>query len=339
LNILSALKTLDFPRRTGPVRKWCMAVSVMLGLALASLHLDGQAQAADRVKVVAEAGKGFGRIVMTFSKLPKYQVRVTNGVMILAFERSIEADARSISRILSDYVIISRLDPDGKALRFALAQPVKVNTIEAGERLFIDLLPRTWVGMAPSLPPKVIADLARRAKRLAKQTRASARLKALKESKYKMKARVAEFPSFSRIQFDWNQMVEASLSRKGNEVTVLFDQLTRPDIGRLKADPPQFVTSVTSKLTDDGLKLTLKIKPGSDVRGFREGNAYVVDVAGIAVLPAQKTSGVSPQGKLIAKLTGQKIKGQNNRTEQVQIKSQKAQGVNTPKPQFVEPEK
>ena len=47
------------------------------------------------------------------------------------------------------YVSAARRDPDGKGIRIALARKVTMNSMAAGERLFVDLLPDTWTGLAP----------------------------------------------------------------------------------------------------------------------------------------------------------------------------------------------
>ena len=58
----------------------------------------------------------------------------------------------------------ARRDPDGSAIRLSLARRVTVNTMTAGERVFIDLLPDTWTGAPPSLPAEVIRELSERAR-------------------------------------------------------------------------------------------------------------------------------------------------------------------------------
>ena len=180
---------------------------------------------------------------------------------------------------LPEFVVIGRADPDGKALRFALAQNVRVNTMEAGEQLFIDLLPQGWQGVAPGLPPEVVAELARRAADVERAAEIEARRKALETSKYKLRIHVGQQPTFSRIVFDWGAKVGVQLSRKGNVITVAFDQLAKPPMGRLKSDPPRYVKSSRAYFDDEGLKIDLTIDKDSDVRGFREENTYVVDIS------------------------------------------------------------
>ena len=76
-----------------------------------------------------------------------------------------------VSNAAPDYVGAARRDPDGTGLRLALSRKVTVNSMAAGERLFIDLLPDNWTGVAPGLPQDVIEDLAKRARDAEKQLR------------------------------------------------------------------------------------------------------------------------------------------------------------------------
>jgi hypothetical protein len=65
---------------------------------------------------------------------------------------------------LPSYLTIGRVDPDRKGVRFGLRSTVSVHSMEAGEKLFIDMLPAGWQGLPPALPPSVVAELTQRAK-------------------------------------------------------------------------------------------------------------------------------------------------------------------------------
>ena len=54
--------------------------------------------------------------------------------------------------------------PTASAIRLSLARRVTINTMTAGERVFVDLLPDSWSGPPPALPPEVIRELAERAR-------------------------------------------------------------------------------------------------------------------------------------------------------------------------------
>src|SRR4029077_18014414 len=69
------------------------------------------------------------------------------------------------------YIGAARRDPDGKAVRIALAPRVTMNSMAAGDRLYGDLLPDSWSGLPPGLPREVIEELARRARDAEKKLR------------------------------------------------------------------------------------------------------------------------------------------------------------------------
>ena len=52
---------------------------------------------------------------------------------------------------LKEYVSAARRDPDGTAVRLALTRKVTINSMAAGEKLFVDLLPENWAGLPPGL--------------------------------------------------------------------------------------------------------------------------------------------------------------------------------------------
>ena len=247
-------------------------------MAVACLATTVSAQLNTDLMVTTESD-GYARMILTFPTLPGYKVQVVSGVLVLEFDDAISTVLDDTTVKSPEFIVVGRRDPDGKALRFALAQNVRVNTMEAGEQLFIDLLPQNWQGVAPGLPPEVVAELARRAEAAEKAAEIEARRRALENSKYRLRIHVGQQPTFSRIVFDWGAKVGVKLSRKGNVITVAFDQLAKPPMGRLKSDPPRYVEAAKSYFDDEGLKIDLTVNKDSDVRGFREENTYVVDIS------------------------------------------------------------
>jgi len=139
-------------------------VAIVTILAVLTPHVS---LAQEKVQLLATSEDGFGRLIMTFPArhdLPPYQLHFENGVLAIEFEEAIQLALPDVAVTLPDYVSIARVDPDRKGLRIGLRTGFNVNRIEAGERLFIDLMPLTWQGLPPSLPSSVITDLATRAK-------------------------------------------------------------------------------------------------------------------------------------------------------------------------------
>ncbi len=253
---------------------------ILLLFAALITYLPITAQAEITAQVSVKAEKGYGRIVLRFFERPSYRVKISDGVLIISFNEVINLKIEQFMKPLSEYFTVGRADPDGKSYRFALTQKMKLHTIEAGERLFIDLLPETWVGLPPSLPQNVIDELSAMARIDDEEKRKMVRRQAFQKSKIILKVRVGQYPTFSRLVFDWREKVGVKVSRSGNILNIQFDKLIRSDISRLKVDPPKFVTGAKSKLTDRGLEVDIILNEGANIRAFREGFAYVVDVSG-----------------------------------------------------------
>ena len=137
-----------------------MAMSLLVALSV-------PAWAADKAQLFVTAEQGFGRMILSFPglyEMPPHQVKVDNGVLAVTFSEPIDIVLPDVTKILPDYISVARVDPDGRGVRFALRTKLNFNPMEAGEKLFLDLMPPTWQGMPPALPPEIVADLARRAR-------------------------------------------------------------------------------------------------------------------------------------------------------------------------------
>ncbi|MER2248970.1 hypothetical protein ABS772_03475 [Methylorubrum podarium] len=111
----------------------------------------------------AQPPEGYGRIVLTFDEPVAVKARLSGAILVLSFGESVGAGPERIAAGMPDFVAVVRRDPDGSALRLALQRPYRINVQDAGEQVFIDLLPENWKGFLPPLPIEVVADLARRA--------------------------------------------------------------------------------------------------------------------------------------------------------------------------------
>src|ERR1700731_1742244 len=135
------------------------ALFCLAGFAAPGSADDGPVKAT----LAAFVNDGYARLVFDMSEYDDASVRLANNVLVITFNRPIDVSIDRLALQIPDYVGAARRDPDGKGIRVALSQQVKVNATPAAEKYFIDLLPASWSGQPPSLPPEVIADLARRA--------------------------------------------------------------------------------------------------------------------------------------------------------------------------------
>ena len=224
--------------------------------------------------------KNFGRLVLTFDRLPTYKSELASGVFVLSFDETVNANVDKLPVKAAGYVAIARRDPDGRAFRFALSRTYKVNLMEAGKQLFIDILPANWQGLFPGLPDEVIKALAKKAAEAEARALEEARQRKATKVSFALKVRLARHPTFTRIVFDWNKFVKVDLSRSGKKVLLKFDQKAKADLTRLNVDPPPFLKSAKTEKQDKGMAIVLMVDKAADVRGFREGLSYVVDLSG-----------------------------------------------------------
>ncbi|OJJ11079.1 hypothetical protein BKI51_14420 [Alphaproteobacteria bacterium AO1-B] len=262
----------------------CLQVAVLLVAALVSLTVPASISLADTLEPVeleVSQEQGFGRIVLTFKDrtlLPTYDAVITGGVLRISFQDPIDVNVDDVPLDLSDYVTIARRDPDGAAIRFALKTQYQINTLEAGEKLFIDILPMTWSGLPPGLPDDVVRELAKRAEEAMRKVRAleQARLKAQEGPQVTL--HVGEHPTFTRLVFDWSIKFDTAFVRENDIIKLTFNHPAQLDISHLRTHLPPGVIDATSFLDKGKLKFLMRVEPSVDIRAFREEQTYVIDV-------------------------------------------------------------
>ena len=137
------------------------------------------------------------------------EVTTAGSILVIRFKQPVDIPVDAIADAVPDYVGSARRDPDGSAIRLSLARRVTVNTMSAGERVFVDLLPDSWTGPPPSLPAEVIRELAERA-RAAERALRLQRAAAAAQKRPPIRVRASVQPTFVRFVFE---MPTASTSR------------------------------------------------------------------------------------------------------------------------------
>ena len=259
----------------GPVRL------LLAALFCVALSCAG-AFAEDRVQVHATAEDGFGRIILEFSgrlDLPHYKIAFDNNVLTVTFDDPVTMPLPDMATVLPQYLTVGRADPDGKGVRFGLRSPVTIHSMEAGEQLFIDMLPVGWQGLPPSLPPEVVAALTERAKNasiIAEQKRKADEALALDP---KATLQVGRNPTFMRVEFDWSVDTKAEYSQDGTTATINFDWPVPVDLYELKSNLPSEVTAVADSVSASGSKIVLTLADGVTPRFYGEsGRSFTLDV-------------------------------------------------------------
>ena len=215
-----------------------VAVLLLLALAVAARPAAGRRPSADQ---------GRGQCRRRRAALPgwssriaeevEWQVRLANGIIVITFKRPVDVAVDRISAGAGDYISAARRDPDGKAVRIALARKVTVNSMAAGERLFVDLLPDTWTGLPPGLPREVIEELARRAREAEKQAARQQQSLAQQKARCRRSACGSRSqPTFTRYVFDLPELIGVAADSAKDKLTLTFDGMLQVRSRRRQGD-------------------------------------------------------------------------------------------------------
>ncbi len=171
---------------------------------------------------VAVTGEGFARLIFRLAEEVESEVRTANGIVIVAFKQPVDVAVDRMVSGAGEYIGAARRDPDGKAIRIALARKVRVNTMAAGERLFVDLLPEPWTGVVPGLPQDVVEELTKRARDAEKRAVQQLSHRRSSASRRLIRVRVGKQPTFTRYSFDLPRGVRVANNRDDNQAHAGF---------------------------------------------------------------------------------------------------------------------
>ena len=269
--VRAALRTRSLWRR----RASRLAVLILIAV-LASPRLC----LAEPVKAEATftSAGGFARLVLKFSEDVGSEVTTAGSIIVIRFERPVDISVDRFADAVPDYVGSVRRDPDGMAIRLSLARRVTVNTMTAGERLFVDFLPDSWSGPPPNLPQEVVRELAERARIAERELRQQrALLEASKRPPVKVHASVQ--PTFVRFVFEMPEGVGVSSVLNDQKLKLVFSRLLVFDLTDAKLAAPPNVASIEQKAEGEASTIEISLVGDVDVHSFREDKNYVIDVA------------------------------------------------------------
>ena len=259
---------------------WRSGMATLVAMAIGLLALLGSSSSIRAQAIPGEVqidqSSGFVRILLHLVEEVESDVNVAGGIVVVSFKRPVDVDIEKLQASLPNIVGAARRDPDGRGFRFSLTRKATVNSMAAGERLYIDLLPETWTGLAPGLPKDVIEELSRRAREAERSLRSQRQL-ALKSEK-KARVRVATQPTFTRYVFELPDVIAVTSDRGADDVTLVFAARVKFDFGEIKTSLPATVKAIESFDQDDSVSVRFALNGKADVRMFREDRNYVVDI-------------------------------------------------------------
>jgi hypothetical protein len=249
-------------------------------LVLAALALASPCRADDAVKGEAtfQASGGYARLILKLAEDVESEVTTAGSVIVIRFKRPVDIPVDKLPDLVPDYVGAARRDPDGSAIRLSLQRRVSVNTMTAGERIFVDFLPDSWTGPPPSLPAEVIRELAARARAAERALRAQLAVAAAKK-KAPVRVRASVQPTFVRFVFEMPNGVTVSSVLNEQKLTLQFNSVLAFDLADAKVAAPPNIAAITQRADVDSSAVDILLIGEVDVHSFHEEKNYVVDVA------------------------------------------------------------
>jgi tetratricopeptide (TPR) repeat protein len=232
---------------------------------------------------------GYARLVLRFTEEVEAQVRMSNGILVISFKRPVDVAVDRVVSGSADLVTAARRDPDGRAIRIALSRKVIINTITAGERLFIDLLPETWSNELPGLPREVIEELTERTRNAERAARQQQQLLlAQKHNVPPIRVRVAQLPTFTRYVFELPGLIGVTTDRGKDELSLVFAGSVKFDLADAKLSSPPAVAAIEAQPQPNSMMVRFAFRSSVDIRTFREDTNFVVDVSPVVAKPARE---------------------------------------------------
>ncbi|KRE00213.1 hypothetical protein ASE63_09005 [Bosea sp. Root381] len=261
-----------------------LAFGIGLSALIIAAELGAPALAASATLRGEAMPPGFGRLALTFDEPTTTRIRVSNGVLVVAFDNSVNVDVAKIARELPAYIAIARADPDGRGLRFALARTYRANLIEAGDKAFIDLLPETWRGMLPGPPPEVIAEMTERLRLADIRAREAARQEP--EPPPVLGLRTATLPTLERLIFDAPPQTALKPELADGTLALTFDRPMVVMPAAIRTALPEGVSLTSHEAGKAATRLALTLPKDWQVRSFRDESGLVLDLLKPVKIPA-----------------------------------------------------
>ncbi len=247
-----------------------LRAGLALGLCLTALG----AEAAKLVSAKGSQAEGYGRIVLTFDTPVSVKARQSGTVLVLGFGEAVSAGPERIAAGMPDYVSAVRRDPDGAAMRLALQRGYRINVQDAAEQVFIDLLPESWSGFPPPLPPEVVADLARRAAAAEAQLKARNPLPARRT----LSLELSHNPQRTRLSLALPEGTEAAFTPQGTATRLTLPGVWRIDDRSLRGRFDPALGHVAVDADDKEAHLLVTPADGVTVLTARDGDILTVDL-------------------------------------------------------------
>jgi len=229
-------------------------------LSLAAAALIALPAKADSVNV--STGNGFARLLFSFTPKAHVSASVNGGVLTISFDRKTSVTVQQIAQNLTGYAGGPRADADGLTIRFALVQPVHIHQSESANQVALDLVPGSFAGNPPDLPPPPPAP---------PKTLDVASLP-------QIAVRSGAYQNFTRLVFDWPHDVKYAMFPGAGKLGIRFESPARVDVSSIARFAPPWVKNASWRIDGSATIVEFDTDQASGFHDFRDGSKVVVDV-------------------------------------------------------------
>ncbi len=200
--------------------------------------------------VTVDVSGGYARLVFAIRDDIDATARLAGNVLIVSFSKPTIAGIDRVAAQATDYIGAARRDPDGRAVRMGMARKVKVNSIRAGEKFFVDLLPDTWSGAPPGCRKMSSRSWPDARARPSGSSVSRARVRMAQEAAAGARACGSQ-PTFMRFVFDVPDQTAVTADRAKDRLTLTFDAPITFDLADAEASLPASVASINAEVEQD----------------------------------------------------------------------------------------
>ena len=246
-----------------------------LSLALILALCAGPAFGTDRV--TGKAQNGYRRLSFSLDSPAKITATATGAVLAIAFDRKSDLDIAALLAAAPGLIASGHADADGKTLRFALSQAVKLHVSQQGLAAVVDIAPADFAGAMPDLPPPPKAPPPKPVD---------------PASLPQIKLRAGTYSNFTRLVFDWGKEVPYSVFAGAGTLTVKFGAGAQMDLSVLAKFPPAWVKNASWRLDGGSTLVEIATDSDSGYHDFRDGAHVVLDI----LAPKTDAAAYTPPG-------------------------------------------
>ncbi|MBF0327503.1 MAG: hypothetical protein HQL42_20985, partial [Alphaproteobacteria bacterium] len=271
------------PRRRTPLTVFVSASCRALFLIFAILFsVPALAQTSPR----GAEHDGFGRMVFDWDQPVRWTADLTNGQLVVRFEKPIAGDPKVLLKSLDKYLKGVSLSADRRMATFTLTRAIQLKTFTSGNSAVIDLQEVKAEAAAPAPQP---AKPEPAKPEPAKPEAAKA------EPVTDLMVRGGEHTGFNRLVFDWPKPVGYAVNATEGQAVIAFERPANVNTNALEASLPADVKFAEARPQGKGTAIVLTLPPGMRVRHFTSGPKVAIDlVRAVGSPPPPRTNGVAP---------------------------------------------